>query len=181
MFQNCNNKNNKNVSTRHQTNGSVESDAGDIALTLLGSLPGLQGRDSQVREQILGTENQLVTYSWNFRQNKAMLVVVFPFLRDYASILDTGLDNMTLILPDFTIDDIQTALSTHFLVSQTQQAAIPREESSGTVSSQKPAGSVNCESNNFVLIFNIFRENRSLFSMRQNCNENIIKQPQKTS
>ena len=38
-----------------------------------------------------------------------MLVVVLPFLRDYAAILDTSLDNMTVFLPDFSINDIQAA------------------------------------------------------------------------
>ena len=139
-------------------------------------------RDGTLRwtNTALGTENHLIP--GNFRQNKAMLVVVFPFLRDYASILDTGLDNMTLFLPDFTISDVQTALSRHFMLSQTQPTALPGRESSGTVLSQKPGGSAQ-----FLILWNIFlnyefnRKNCSLWSMRQNCTENIIQQPQKTS
>ena len=87
----------------------------------------------------MGTENPH-SQSGIFRQNKAMLVVVFPFLRDYSSILDTSLDNMTVFLPDFTINDLQTALCKPFLTNRPQLTAFQGRESTGKVSSQKPAG-----------------------------------------
>ena len=70
-----------------------------------------------------------------------MLVVVFPFLRDYAAILDTSLDNMTVFLPDFSINDIQAALSKPFYnQNQSQLTAFQYQESTVTVPPQKPAG-----------------------------------------
>ena len=129
---------NWNVSTRHRVDGSVEWDPGEIALALLGPGPGLQGRNTQVRKHWDLRQPKL---SGNFRQNKAMLVVVFPFLRDYAAILDTSLDNMTVFLPDFSINDIQAALSKPFYnQNQSQLTAFQYQESTVTVPPQKPAG-----------------------------------------
>ena len=130
-------------------------------------------RDGTVRWG--NTQNEkLITYSWNFRQNKAMLIVVFPFLLDYSSILDTSLDNMTVFLPDFTINDLQTAVRKPFLANQTQLTGLQGRESTGTVSSQKPAGWIEFTIIIFFTLY-FFRENCSVRSMRQNCIENIIK------
>ena len=130
-------------------------------------------RDGTVRWGNTQSEN-LITYFWNYRQNKAMLIVVFPFLRDYSSILDTSQDNTTLFLPDFTVNDLQTAVRKPFLANQTQLTGLQGRESTGTVSSQKPAGWIEFTIIIFLLSI-FFRENCSVRSMRQNCIENIIK------
>ena len=98
-------------------------------------------RDGTVRWG--NTENQprdKFIYFLNFRQNKAMLIVAFPFLREYSSILDTSLDNMTLFLPDFTMSDLQTAVRKPFLPNQTHLTGYKGQDSTGKVCSQRPAG-----------------------------------------
>ena len=56
------------------------------------------------------------------RQNRALLVVIFPFLRNYQEILDTKSDSATLFLPDFTVTEILNAVRTPF---SSEQSTLP--------------------------------------------------------
>jgi len=81
----------------------------------------------------------VVCQDGSVRQNKALLVVVFPFLLPYSSILDTNMDNATIFLPDFTMNDILSAVRKPFSKDKTMLPDFSQQDA-GTVSSKKAAG-----------------------------------------
>ena len=40
------------------------------------------------------------------RQNKSVMVIALPFLRNYAQLLDVLQENQTIILPDYSINEV---------------------------------------------------------------------------
>ena len=83
---------------------------------------GLMSQLSMIVESSSYWDLLVVCSDGTVRQNRALLVVIFPFLRNYQKILDTKSDSATLFLPDFTVTEILNAVRTPF---SSEQSTLP--------------------------------------------------------